>query len=219
MGWMSGQKPIYKLNTLRLSKSVQEEFLRDHLRLSKKEVSDLKQKLGGTILQNGKLLTASQFQKSLSAHDPHITSKWQEFLKQKDKEYGAYQTEVKRANIKKVRQMDRKKEAADEMIHKLTGRENPEKWRDKFKRSITAERVDLKSQDLTKAEKRVLAVKEKIINPKKTEWSHAETGKASTVHEARKAEALRKSKAQDKADELEIEEAQEQAKTLPELPI
>ena len=216
---MSGQKPVYKLNTLRLGKNVQEEFLRDHLRLSKKQVGDLKEKLGGGILKSGKMLTASQFQKTLSAHDPHVSSKWQEFLKQKDKEYEVYEAEVKQANIKKVRQMDRKKEAADEMIHKLTGRENPEKWREKLKRSITAERTDLKSQDLTKAEKRVLAVKEKIINPKKTEWHHAETGKASTVHEARKAEELRKRKASDKDNPLEVEEAQEQAKILPELQI
>jgi hypothetical protein len=219
MGWMSGQKSVYKLNTLRIGKGVQEEFLRNHLRLNKKQVVDLKQKTGGAILQTGKMLTASQFQKTLGTHNPNIASKWQEFLKQKDKEYEAYQVEEKQENIKKIRQMDRKKEVADKMIHQLTGRNNSEKLCDKFKHSITIGRADLKYQDLTRAEKQALIMKEKNINLKNTESHHAETSKVSTVHEARKAEELRKSKVRDKGNTWEIEEAQEQGKTLPELPI
>jgi hypothetical protein len=218
MGWMSGKKPVFKLNVLRLGHNVQDEFLRDHLKLNKRQVGELKEKLQGKILRPGQTITASQFQKKLSQHDPDVTSKWQEYLHIKEKEYAQYQAEIKQANIKKVRQLDRKKEEADKMVAKLTGRESPEKWRDKFKQSITAERVDLKALNLTNAEKRVMSIKEKIINPKKTEWKHAETGRATTVHQARQ-QAQAKKQADLQKDEQEIEAAKEQAKNLPELQI
>ncbi len=167
MGWYSGKKSIYKLNQLRLSKTQQEEFLRSHLKMNTRQIKELKEKLGNKALPEGKLLTASQWQKIMQEHEPNIKEKWQEFVKQKDKEYQSYLEEVKKENIKKVKEMERKQEVTDKMIKKLTGREKLGSWREKIKKSIVADRIDVKNSDLTPAAQRVLRKKEELINRKK----------------------------------------------------
>lgn len=213
MGWYTGKKPIYKLNQLRLGKTQQEEFLRSHLKMNKREVKELKQKLGDKALSGGKLLTASQWQKIMEEHEPEIGEKWREFVKQKDKEYQGYLEQVKKENIKKVREMERKQEAADKMVKKLTGREKPGSWREKIKKSIVADRVDVKNADLTPAAQRVLRKKEELINRKKTDWAHADTGKATTVHELQEKNKNNKKNAKDN-EEKDIEQVKEEAKNL-----
>ena len=218
MGWYSSKKPIYKLNQLRLGKTQQEEFLRSHLKMNARQVKELKHKLGGEALSGGKLLTASQWQEIMQEHEPEIGEKWQEFVKQKDKEYQGYLEQVKKENIKKVREMERKQEAADKMVQKLTGREKPGDWREKIKKSIVADRVDFRNDDLTPAAQRVLRKKEELINRKKTDWAHADTGKATTVHEWQE-----KNKAKKKDDkeesEKDIDQVKEEAKKLPDMQI
>lgn len=215
MGWYSGKKPIYKLNQLRLGKTQQEEFLHSHLKMNTRQIKELKEKLGGKALSEGKLLTASQWQKIMQEHEPNIKEKWHEFVKQKEKEYQNYVAEVKKENIKKVREMERKQEAADKMVKKLTGREKPGSWREKIKKSIVADRIDVKNSDLTPAAQRVLRKKEELINRKKTEWVHADTGKATTVHE------WEEKKKTDNTDKIEtdIDQVKEEAKKLPDMQI
>ncbi len=212
MGWYSGKKPIYKLNQLRLGKTQQEEFLRSHLKMNTRQVKELKEKLGGQALSGGKLLTASQWQEIMKEHEPDIAAKWHEFVKQKDKQYAAYVEEVKKENIKKVREMERKQEAADKMVKQLTGREKPGSWREKIKKSIVADRVDVKNSDLTPAAQRVLRKKEELINRKKTDWAHAEDNKATNVHEVTE---RKKNKDQEKNQaDKDIDEIKEEAKKL-----
>ncbi len=218
MGWYSSKKPIYKLNQLRLGKTQQEEFLRSHLKMNTRQVKELKQKLGGQALSGGKLLTASQWQKIMQEHEPEIGEKWREFVKQKDKEYQGYLEQVKKENIKKVRQMERKQEAADKMVQKLTGREKPGSWREKIKKSIVADRVDLRNDDLTPAAQRVLRKKEELINRKKTDWAHADTGKATTIHEWEEKNKTDK-KNEKNSEEKDIDQVKEEAKKLSDMQI
>jgi len=218
MGWYTGKKPIYKLNQLKLGRTQQEDFLRSYLKLNKREIKELKQKLGGAALSGNKLLTASQFKKVMADHEPNISEKWQEYVQQKEKEYGEYQERIKKENIKKVRERERKQEAADKMIHQLVGREKPGSWREKIKKSIMAERVDKSNDDLTPAAWRVIRAKEKLAERKRTDWQHADLGKSANITEAldkkKKSETLTSSES-----EVDIDKVKEEAKKLPELPI
>lgn len=218
MGWYSNKKPIYKLNQLRLGKTQQEEFLRTHLKMNKREIKELKQKFGNKALVEGKLLTANQWQKIMQKYEPNIGEKWQEFVKRKEKEYKNYVEEVKKENIKKVIEAERKKEIADKMVEKLIGRKNPGLWREKIKKSIVADRVDLKKANFTPATQRVIRKKEELIDRKKTDWTHAETGKAITIHELQNKNQVKKKEETNK-EEIDIDDVKKQAKNLIDLQI
>ncbi len=226
MGWFSGKKTVSKFNPLRISKTQQEQFLKNYAGLSSNQLSKLKKaaKTEG-LFSASRPVSKKKFLQVLKKYTPQATNKFKEYEQQMQNEYQEWQEQIKRENIKKTIKLEGKRERAEEAISKLTGKISR---RDLLKRrtepivgnknsvyNLARENKRLLSQGFSKKEIAVMRAKERFINPNRTKWRNAEQGKVTTLSEAqnKKQKSLTPDKPKD------IEQIKEEAKNLPELQI
>ncbi len=207
MGWVSGKKPVYKFNPLKITKREQEDFLKGHLKMTSRQIENFKESSDNKkLLKSGKAMTESEFSKVVSRQVRRGRDQWQGYKLVRSKQHEECLEEKRRANIKKTQKLDRKKAMADAMIRKLTGK--------KGKLDLRAKRRTDRGQDseLTDKEKRVETARNKFINPKKTEWSHAGSRQYTSIYELN-------ADADKDSDVDEVAKLKDDAKNLPDLQI
>lgn len=207
MGWFSGKKSVSKFNPLKITKREQVDFLKGHLKMTSRQVESFKESSDNKkLLRSGKAMTESEFSKIVGKETRQARDQWQVYKRARGKQHEEYLDEKRRANIKKTRKLDRKKAMADEMIRKLTGKKGKLELRGKQATSRG------KDSDLTDKEKRVETARNKFINPKKTEWSHAGGKKVASVYDL--------DTNTDKDSEIDdVQKLKDDAKNLPDLQI
>lgn len=218
MGWFSGKQPVYKFNPLKISKSQQTDFLKSHMKMTDGEIKRLKTKVGDrNFLKTGKALSESQWRKVLREHDKKVESGWSDYRRQQAEKYEDYQAQLRKENIKKTQKLDRRKEAADTMIRKLTGRDEPLAERLKKRRPQS-------EGELTAKEKRAESMRNRFINLAKPDWQHAGPRRSRSIYEVKAAKEKGDDKAEDDGsknseDDDDVEGIREQSKNLPDLQI
>jgi len=239
MSWSSGKNPVYRMNTTRLTKSQQEDFLRNYMKMDSHKLSQFKRQLGSSrLLDGGKTVTQTEFTKTLEQFHKGAHSKFNEYLKDMDNKYETYKEETKAANIKKVRKQEMKREMADEKVMELIGSGRDEdrgtSIYDRIKKKKEREMTPEERRERKKLE-RTMGRRLEITNMAKTQWQHAEQGKTTSIHEAQKSQqsswgstvgsgqaavpkkaALR---ATDADQPIDISKLKEESKNLPDLQI
>ncbi len=225
MGWFSGKKTVPKFNPLQISRTQQEQFLKNYVGLSSNQLSKLK-KMAKTegLFSASRPVSKRKFLQVLKKYTPQATGKFKEYEQQMQKQYQEWQEQIKKEKIKKTIKLERKRERAEEMIDKLTGQISR---RDLLKKrtdpvggskgsiyNLARENKKLLSQGFSKEEIAVMRARERFVNPSRTDWHNAEQGKFTTISDSKgKQSSSPSSKPKD------IDQIKEEAKNLPELQI
>ncbi len=213
MGFLSGKKPVYKLNKLRLNHAQQEDFLKNHMKMTTRDIVKFKKQAGNNkLLISGKTMTEGQFKQAIAESGSGASSRWEGYLKEKQMEYDSYQDELRKERIKKSRIKEDKSKRAEDMVRKLTGKETKE---DKRPARHTSVKSGISAKD-----RRVNSMRNSFINPEKTAWQNVENNKSATVHDInKKVETDNQVKENNKSKATNLRDVKKKSKNLPTLQI